>query len=512
MATYDGTDFRAIDSDAYADDRPMSTAIDHALRNNLAHLAKRGWQCSYFERLTSDGVPTPMYGGNASTLLGPMIVRVSPGCEGFRYTFAASSGPTTGTGLTNGAEVWLSVTSPQFGEIVGDRVDVVISTADDDYAEYEVSVTFTDVAAYDQDMAVHVMFRTYEYNVADADVDIGGNNIRAIEDPGSASFDRTQTARLYNFGADHIEILLDRGTYAHGAPVSPFTWEGGVVVDMTWIRHVGGQLEEVRDNRAIYDAWGIRAHDSVKGAKISPVAEAGKALSNYTLSEEVLGRWHVSSIGRPFEDGYTGGGYGEYSRWSGLSNQDTDFGPSAGRLPFVALTESPIVLVTLPVIAVVAEPEQVRGGFADNLSLYDVDAYESLTDGVEVRLEADISGFGSNTIDYLEFPVHRMLASGAWAFFGQMIPRHFDDTLTPNGGPFWTYREGQLFDFEGGVDERQLVVPLRVEVVSGGSTLTPGDLYTCTWEITYLQTMAAHIETLIVGQPVLHQYVTEEGI
>jgi len=509
--TYDGTTFKPLDEDAYAADRPMSTALDHGVRNNLAHLARRGWQCSYYERLTTDLVPTPMYSGNPSTLLGPLLIRMSPGCSGFTYEMLASGGPVAGTGLEVAGQVWLSVISDEFGEVNGPRVDIAISTAEDDYAVYSLSVDFDEIASREQFVAVHVMFVTTAYNVDDADVDFpSSSSLRAIDDPGSASFDRSQAAAFFGTNDSFIEILLDLGQYAHGAPIPGFMWVEGVVVDLSWIRHVGGQLAEVRDDVPLYDAWGIRAHDSVSGAQILPVAEAGKARANYDLSEDALARWHVSSIGVTFNDGFSGGSYGEYPRWYGLSNQDTDFGPSTGRMSFVALTEAPRILVTLPVIPFVAETDQIAFSAREITYTYDVETFEpSLTDGVELRFEAEVVGESlSAQTDYADVTVYRLTTSGEWPFFAQMIPRHFDEDFNVRTGPEWTYREGQLFDVDGGVNERNLITPLVVEIDASG--LTPGEVYSIDWEISYLQTMTAHIETLIVGQPVVHQFLTDE--
>jgi len=480
---FDGSDWKAIDEDGYAEDRPESTALDHAARNVLAYLGKSGAQCSYAERLNASSEPAKQYSGNPSTHR-VWILRASPGVHGYTVELPIAGGPSDAGG-TEG-DVWLSVISPEIGKVVGDKQAVTNGASVTDYETYELTVSFREFRR-EQMIAIAVMFQSARYNEADTGITAGGNPLYAIDDT-DTPYSRSQVVTTE--GEDYlIEPMNDESVSLDtqiGAPTTQTTDIQAKAFDLTWI---ASPSCEVRENRSDFDpgdSFEIRAHDSANGAQIPPWHHKGGGQA-FRASEDVLARWHTASLGLRYDDERSGD-WDEVPRWIYINTTDTPKSTT-----FVPMNDEIKLSFSLGLMAVF-DSRSYRGE-RQNIQTSDVD----------IDLEIiDASGTTVHTINgSREVDFYARHISGDYPFYLQMEVQ--SGRFTAGDTPKYPFREGQLFNIDGGADELGLVE--RYSVTEEVTGLTAGDVYQA--KFTFVGQKDSAETVVIVAHPVIQQFVTQ---
>jgi hypothetical protein len=483
VANFNGDDFKAVDEDAYAEDRPMSTFLDHATRNNLYACGRFGSQCSYSERLDAYGAAATVYSGNPSTFRGLWIIRVSPGCEGFEYTFSAAGGPSDASGTVG--EAWLEVIHPRDGVISGTKQSITNTADATTYKTYTLDLSFGEALTNESVLAVAVMYQSAAYSTEATGVTLKPRADQAIAD--STTYTRSQMGST-DGNAEKVEVIYDEGSISnsqYGSPVVASLIEDGNIRDLTYIASPGGELREKRSGYDPYSQTLIRAHDSTSGAQIAPEYDRGGGEA-FRASESVFGRWHLTSIGTQFAD-KPNGDWDEFQRWIYVES-----GNYTRDVPFTALNDEVRIFWSVPIIA-----------YDDDLddSVLSEDPVVSTTDSVSMQLEVYNLAGSKILTDAIQpdVPFYARGATRSYPFFAQMEVR--ESFKSPE--PRWTFREGQLFNVESGKDERKIVEAIYSTADLTG--LTAGDQYRARIQI------SASIEgnVVVVGQPVIQQYVTQ---
>jgi len=482
---YDGDSFTAIDEDGYAADRPMSTWLDHATRNNLYHLGKFGHQCSYAERLNVDGAGGKVYSGNPSGYY-TWLMRVSKGASGVEVKFTAAAGPSAAS--AEEGDAWVSVRRKD-GKVEGTKVSLTNTADETTYETYTASVSFSETTDEDELMVVSLMFQSADYATADSTVDIeGGFALVGIQDA-DVPFSRSQMAA--NSGsALKIEVMGpdDSSIQSGTQPGSPIPFSGQLqdqfIRDLTYVVIPNAEVRELRDFDP-YDSTSIRAHDSVQGATIIPSHNDGGG-DNFRTSERTFSRWHFASIGTQYSD-KPNVDWDEFPRWTYVDSS----GDVTKSVPIVPINDEFAISVAFAVIGYVSGSTPDAADYGEEINIEDEE---------DLIFSATIDS--TDTVNAtVEVPYYRRNpAVGVWPFFTTIEIYERFSTASPT----FPYREGQLFDIVGGNDERDLLTPVTM---TGDLTgYTAGDVVEA--ELTFPAPTESDRAYVVATLPVIQQYVT----
>jgi hypothetical protein len=482
---YDGDSFVSIDEDGYAADRPMSTWLGHATRNNLYHLGNFGHQCSYSDRLNADGAAGKIYSGNPSGYY-TWLMRVSRGTSGIEINFTAAAGPSAAS--SEEGDAWVSVRRKN-GKVEGSKVSLTNTTDETTYNTYTASVSFGETTTEDELMVVSLMVQSADYATDDSTITIeGGYALLGIRDA-DVPFARSQMAA--NAGAQYkVEVMGpdDSSIQSGTQPGSPIPFGGQLqdqfIRDLTYVVIPSAEVRELRDFDP-YVSQSIRAHDSVQNAKVLPTHDEGGG-DNFRASNRVFGRWHFASIGTQYSD-KPNVDWDEFPRWTYVDSS----GSVTKSVPIVLINDKFAISVAFAVIG------YVSGSSPDEVT-YDEEI--EVVDQEDLTFSATIDG--SDTVNAtVEVPYYRRNpATGVWPFFTTIEIYERFSTASPT----FPYREGQLFDIAGGNDERDLLTP----VLMTGDLIgyTAGDIVEA--ELTFPAPTISNRAYVVATLPVIQQYVT----
>lgn len=429
----DYRDFQRIDSDGYADDRPLDTGLLRRMRKQVQSVGGFPDPCSLNERKNPGGALPEMYSATPRTI-GYHVRRIPAGTEGIRVTAPLAGGPEA-SGVTAG------------------KARIIVRLRGDVYRS----------SWQDVDTTASGVVKPYTFDVDGLSVRRGGlcevalvtqSGIESTAD--GRNFSRTATGAFLGrqsspsdpYGEDvgldtggglHDFVLyfgdfvinphdpkadqVTAGAYAL-TPAPTSGGLGGDVVKLFWISApYGWEVRPQFSGDAPVSYWAIRA-----GVVPSSTRGPGKIQQE---AAEVLARPVCSSSGTLYRD-KPGSAWSRYPRWK----EHTDGDRLTETHPF-RLHNSPVRLrASIAMIGIKTDETVDVSEFGELLDYTDDE-----TCTVRLRVNHPVNGdasLGTKDVTVTCFPFDR---SGVSPFLNEQ--RIADDVTAGFDG--WTYRDGQLW-------------------------------------------------------------------